>query len=60
MSSWPGTLKNACYAARAGEAETGSAGEQPDRGITGRNSSADDEIGRDPPGTFFYLGSGVE
>jgi hypothetical protein len=27
----------------AGEAETGPAGEQPDRGIAGRNSSADDE-----------------
>src|SRR5947207_12097927 len=44
--------------ASAGEAETGNAGEQPDRGIAGRNSSADDEMERDPPGTFYYLGSG--
>src|SRR5205085_3184215 len=36
----------------------GNAGEQPDRGIAGRNSSADDEMERDPPGTFCYLGSG--
>ena len=43
---------------RAGEAETGNAGEQPDRGIAGRNSSADDEMERDPPVAFFYLGSG--
>ena len=34
------------------------AGEQPDRGIAGRNSSADDEMERDPPGAFYYLGSG--
>ena len=33
-------------------------GEQPDRGIAGRNSSADDEKERDPPGAFFYLGLG--
>ena len=26
--------------------------------IAGRNSSADDEQGRDPPDAFFYLGSG--
>jgi hypothetical protein len=32
--------------------------EQPDRGIAGRNSSADDEKERDPPGAFFYLGAG--
>jgi hypothetical protein len=32
-----------CYSAGAGEAETGSGGDQPDRGIAGRNSSADDE-----------------
>ena len=30
----------------------------PDRGIAGRNSSADDEKERDPPGAFFGLGSG--
>ena len=42
----------------AGEAETGSGGDQPDRGIVGRNSSADDEKERDPPGAFFCLGSG--
>src|SRR5436305_1189505 len=36
----------------------GNAGEQPDRGIAGRNSSADDEKERDPPGAFFYLGLG--
>jgi len=41
-----------------GEAETGNAGEQPDRGIAGRNSSADDEKERGPPDAFFYLGSG--
>ncbi len=44
--------------APAGEAETGNAGEQPDRGIAGRNSSADDEKERDPPGAFFDLGPG--
>ena len=33
-------------------------GEQPDQGIAGRNSSADDEMERDPPDTFCYLGSG--
>jgi hypothetical protein len=38
--------------------KTGNAGEQPDRGIAGRNSSADDEKERDPPGAFFYLGVG--
>jgi hypothetical protein len=43
-----------------GEAETGHAGEQPDQGIAGRNSSADDEKERDPPGAFFCLGTGVE
>ncbi len=42
----------------AGEAETGSGGDQPDRGIAGRNSSADDEKERGPPDAFFYLGSG--
>ena len=47
-----------CYSAGAGEAETGSGGDQPDRGIAGRNSSADDEKERVPPGAFFYLGSG--
>ena len=47
-----------CYSAGAGEAETGSGGDQPDRGIAGRNSSADDEKERDPPGAFFYLGPG--
>jgi hypothetical protein len=36
----------------------GSAGEQPDRGIAGRNSSADDEMERGPPGALFYLGPG--
>lgn len=41
-----------------GEAETGNAGEQPDRGIAGRNSSADDEKERGPPDAFFCLGSG--
>ncbi len=51
-------LESACYSARAGEAETGSGGDQPDRGIAGRNSSVDDEMERGPPGTFFYLGSG--
>jgi hypothetical protein len=33
-------------------------GEQPDRGIAGRNSSADDEKERGPPGAFLSLGSG--
>src|SRR6202050_1580688 len=36
----------------------GSADEQPDQGIAGRNSSADDEMERGPPDTFCYLGSG--
>ncbi len=36
----------------------GNAGEQPDQGIAGRNSSADDEKERDPPGGFFSLGAG--
>ena len=45
------------YAGRVGEAETGSGGDQPDQGIAGRNSSADDEMERDPPGAFCYLGS---
>jgi len=31
---------------------------EPDQGIAGRNSSADDEKERDPPGTFLCLGSG--
>ena len=53
-----GACGSAWYSARAGEAETGNAGEQPDRGIAGRNSSADDEKERGPPGAFFYLGSG--
>ncbi|MCX6630588.1 MAG: hypothetical protein NTW28_23480 [Candidatus Solibacter sp.] len=44
--------------AAPGEAETGNAGEQPDQGIAGRNSSADDEKERDPPCAFFYLGLG--
>jgi hypothetical protein len=48
----------ACYSAAAGEAETGSGGDQPDQGITGRNSSADDEKERDPPGAFFDLSPG--
>ncbi len=43
---------------RAGEAETGSGGDQPDQGIAGRNSSADDEKERGPPDAFFYLGPG--
>jgi hypothetical protein len=33
MSLLPGRLKSAYYAPAAGEAETGSAGEQPDRGV---------------------------
>jgi hypothetical protein len=33
-------------------------GDQPDRGIAGRNSSADDEQERGPPDAFFYPGSG--
>jgi len=45
---------------RVGEAETGTGGDQPDRGIAGRNSSADDEKERDPPGTFFGLGHGAD
>ena len=58
MSPFDVCPKNRCYAAAAGEAETGAAGEQPDRGIAGRNSSADDEMERDPPDAFCYLGSG--
>jgi hypothetical protein len=37
----------------AGEAETGKAGEQLDQGIAGRNSSADDEKERHPPGVLL-------
>src|ERR1051325_8611325 len=58
MSPFGRALRSACYVQLAGEAETGSAGEQPDRGVAGRNSSADDEKERDPPGAFFDLGSG--
>jgi len=56
MSPFGRPLESACYAARAGEAETGTAGEQPDRGIAGRNAAADDEMERGPPDTFCYLG----
>jgi hypothetical protein len=35
----PDSVEGTCYYAGVGEAETGSAGEQPDRGIAGRNSS---------------------
>ena len=37
------------------EAETGSGGEYPDQGIAGRNSYADNEKKREPPGAFFDL-----
>src|SRR5579863_5063355 len=54
----PEALRNACYFACAGEAEMGTGGDQPNRGIAGRNSSADDEKERDPPSAFFDLGLG--
>jgi len=55
----PGAWKSACHSARAGEAETGNAGERPDGGIAGRNSSADDELERDPRGTLCSPGPGL-
>jgi hypothetical protein len=53
-----GRLRSAGYARPAGEVKTGSAGEQPDQGIAGRNSSAGDEKERAPLGAFFDLGPG--
>ena len=47
------------YSDDAGEAETGNAGEQPDQGIAGANSSR--TMGeRGPPDAFFCLGSGAD
>src|ERR1019366_2073915 len=39
MSGFAGLGRGACYSGRAGEAATGNAGEHPDQGIAGRNSS---------------------
>jgi hypothetical protein len=53
MSPFVLAFGNACQCAYAGEAETGSGGDQPDRGIAGRNSSADDEQERGLCDAFF-------
>src|SRR5690349_3472348 len=53
-------LESACYSAIAGEAETGNAGEQPDRGIAGRNSSRTMSRARSSSRRVLYRASGAD